>query len=92
MDGFVIIRRDKAVLKELLAGIDVFLRDRLEVSLNPKTEIYPGRHGIDFCGCRIWPTHIKPRKRTVKRAKRRLVKTADEFYGLYQTLSGEPDA
>jgi retron-type reverse transcriptase len=79
MDDFVIIHRDKDFLWELLKKIEAFLRDRLELSLNPKTGIYPGRHGIDFCGYRVWPTHIKPRKRTVKRAKRRLRKLAKVY-------------
>jgi hypothetical protein len=75
MDDFVIISRDKEFLHELLEKIDDFLSS-LKVNLNPKTEIFPGRHGIDFCGYRVWPTHIKPRKRTVKRAKKRLKKMA----------------
>jgi hypothetical protein len=39
-------------LRELLKKIEAFLRDRLELNLNLKTEIYPGRHGIGFSGCR----------------------------------------
>jgi retron-type reverse transcriptase len=76
MDDFVILHRDKTFLHELLGEIEAFLHDGLALSLNPKTEIFPGKHGIDFCGYRVWPTHIKPRKRTVKRAKRRLRKLA----------------
>jgi retron-type reverse transcriptase len=76
MDDFVIIHQDKAFLGELLGKIEAFLHDRLAVSLNPKTELFPGKHAVDFCEYRIWPTHIKPRKRTVKRARRRLKKLA----------------
>ena len=71
MDGFVIICRDKAFLRERLKQTGAFLRERLDMGLNPKTAIYPGRHGIDFCGYRTWPARVKPRKRTIKRAKRR---------------------
>lgn len=46
----------------------------LALKLNPKTSIFPYTHGIDFCGYRIWPTHILPRKRNVKRARKRLQK------------------
>jgi hypothetical protein len=80
MDDFVIIHRDKAFLNEMRRDIDRFLDEKLSLKLNPKTTIYPGKHGIDFCGYRIWPTHIKPRKSTVKRAKRRLRK----FSALYK--------
>jgi retron-type reverse transcriptase len=75
MDDFVIISRDKLFLHELLKKTGVFLTG-LKIRLNPKTEIFPGKHGIDFCGYRVWPTHIKPRKRTVKRAKKRMKKMA----------------
>jgi retron-type reverse transcriptase len=74
MDDFVVIHKSKTFLKELLTDIDRFLKETLSLRLNPKTAIYPGKHGIDFCGYRIWPTHIKPRKSTVKRAKKRLRK------------------
>jgi hypothetical protein len=44
------------------------------MSLNPKTGIFPEKNGIDFCGYRIWATHMKPRKSTIKRAKKRFRK------------------
>jgi len=74
MDDFVILHNSKEYLRELLKKIETFLNERLELKLNPKTVIFPGKHAIDFCGYRIWPTHIKPRKRTVKRAKSRMRK------------------
>jgi hypothetical protein len=76
MDDFVILHHDKVYLRELWLDIETFVRYKLDLNLNPKTGIFPDRHGIDFCGYRIWPTHIKPRKSTVKRAKRRLKKMA----------------
>jgi hypothetical protein len=74
MDDFVIIHNDKNFLHTLWKDIEAFLAEKLLLKLNPKTTIYPGKHGIDFCGYRIWPSHIKPRKSTVKRAKKRLKK------------------
>jgi retron-type reverse transcriptase len=79
MDDFVIIHNDKNFLKELLEKLEVFLHDKLKLTINPKTAIYPGRHGIDFCGYRVWPSHVKPRKSTVKRAKRRFRKMSRIF-------------
>jgi retron-type reverse transcriptase len=76
MDDFVIVHRDKAFLRALWKDIEEFLNEKLTLKLNPKTTIYPGKHGIDYCGYRIWPSHIKPRKSTVKRAKSRLRKFA----------------
>jgi retron-type reverse transcriptase len=74
MDDFVLIHRDKAFLREAWTDIEQFLSEKLALKLNPKTTIYPGKQGIDYCGYRIWPTHIKPRKSTIKRAKKRLKK------------------
>jgi len=79
MDDFVILHHDKKFLHELLEKIKMFLNDRLAINLNPKTQIFSGKHAIDFCGYRIWPTHIKPRKRTVKRAKKRMRKMVKTY-------------
>lgn len=83
MDDFVILHHDKAYLTALLSIIKDVLGN-LELTLNPKSGLFPGKQGIDFCGYRIWPTHIKPRKSTVKRAKRRLRKMAR----IYETNPG----
>jgi retron-type reverse transcriptase len=79
MDDFVIIHYNKKYLQTLYKDIETFLNEKLSIKLNPKTSIYPGKHGINFCGYWIWPTHIKPRKSTVKRAKRRFKKFSKEY-------------
>jgi len=45
---------------------------RRGLSLNPKTQVRPASAGVDWCGYRIWSTHILPRKRNIKRFKRQL--------------------
>ena len=47
--------------------------------LNPKTAVHPWQRGIDFCGYRIWPTHILPRKRNIKRARADFRKLAKAY-------------
>jgi retron-type reverse transcriptase len=79
MDDFIILHNDKQYLWELLCRIEKYLRDNLKLNLNPKTSVFPGKNGIDFCGYRIWPTHVKPRKSTLKRAKKRLRKMARTY-------------
>jgi retron-type reverse transcriptase len=76
MDDFIILHNDKNYLHELLGKIENYLHDNLKLNLNPKTGVFPISQGIDFCGYRIWPAHVKPRKTTVKRAKKRLKKYA----------------
>lgn len=68
MDDFIAVLPNKAeaarVMNELEKAVNA-----LGLNLNPKTAIHPWQRGLDFCGYRIWPTHILPRKRNVKRAR-----------------------
>ncbi len=72
MDDFVILFHDKNYLKELYIEINNFLELELNLKLNPKTNIFSYKQGINFCGYRIWPTHILPRKRNIKKMRKRL--------------------
>jgi len=68
MDDFVAVLPDKASAQRVLREMERVVNN-LGLSLNPKTAIHPWQRGIDFCGYRIWPTHILPRKRNIKRAR-----------------------
>ena len=48
------------------------LADNLHLHLNNKTCIRPTSMGIEFVGFRVWPTHIKLRKKTAEKMKKRL--------------------
>ncbi|WP_100523430.1 RNA-directed DNA polymerase [Mycobacteroides abscessus] len=72
MDDVVILHPDKKVLHTILEEIDLFLRFELKLQLNNKTSIRPIFQGIEFVGYRIWPTHRKLKKKTVKKMKSRL--------------------
>jgi retron-type reverse transcriptase len=71
MDDFVVLVKDKATAKAMLASIEREV-NALGLTLNPKSGYFPWQRGVDFCGYRAWPTHRLPRKRTVKRARRRI--------------------
>jgi retron-type reverse transcriptase len=68
MDDFVAVVKDKAEAQRVLQALERVV-NALGLSLNPKTAIHPWQRGVDFCGYRIWPTHILPRKRNIKRAR-----------------------
>lgn len=70
-DDFVIVDTDKERLKEVLAAIATFLRERLHINLNRKTSLFPASHGIDFVGYRVFTHKILPRKRNIRAAKLR---------------------
>lgn len=76
MDDFIVVHNSKKELWEILKAAEDFLINRLCLRLNPKTDIFPGSHGVDFCGYRIWASHILPRRRTVRRARHKLQRLA----------------
>ena len=72
MDDAIIIHEDKAWLREAREQLEEFLRERLALELNSKTNIFPIAQGVNFLGYRIWPTHRLLRKSSAKRMKRKL--------------------
>ena len=71
MDDFIIVDTDKQRLKSYLADIRWMIECHLNLTLNPKTRIYPASHGADFAGFRAFISKTLPRKRNIKAAKRR---------------------
>ena len=78
MDDFVIVCLDKCQAQEVLEIVR-FEVSQLNLILNPKTAIYPIRMGVDWCGYRTWKSHLLPRKRIVKLAKKDLSKIVEMF-------------
>ena len=71
MDDFVLLGPSKEYLWDALADIKWLLEGHLKLKLNPKTKIYPASRGVDFAGYRTFTTHMLPRKRNIKAAKKR---------------------
>jgi retron-type reverse transcriptase len=92
MDDFIIIHNDKKYLHQLKAEIEEWVGLELDLNMNPKTGIFAERQGIDFCGYRIWPTHVLPRKSTMKRTKRRLRKFAAVYKDNHRILKHAADS
>ena len=78
MDDWVIICENKQIAQKALWNTVCFVKD-LGLEVNHKTGIYPMSHGVDFCGYRIWPGFILPRKRNVSRAKKRILAVAKKL-------------
>lgn len=79
MDDFVAVLPNKAEAQRALRELGDAVNG-LALSLNPKTAIHPWQRGVDFCGYRVWPTHILPRKRNIKRARADFKKLASMYY------------
>ena len=67
---FIILLKTKEEAKKYLKLIDAFLHNHLNLELNNKSRYYPNKMGIDFCGYRIFETHILIRERCKKKFKK----------------------
>ena len=79
MDDIVIVDTDKKRLREVLRAMDNFLVNRLALKLNNKTCIRTATQGVDFCGYRVWRTHIRLRKKSAIKMKHRLKYLQKQF-------------
>ena len=74
MDDFIVFGNNKSELQFILNAARCWLKENYKLKLNHKTRIISDCEGCDFCGYRIWATHLLPRKRNVKRMRRRMKK------------------
>jgi len=72
MDDVIILSDNKKLLHEYKTLIEDFLNNKLNLHLNNKTAIRPITLGVEFVGFKVWPTHIKMRKSTALKMKRRI--------------------
>ena len=72
MDDIIILHNDKKELHEIKNKVETFANEKLKLTLNDKTVLRPITLGIEFVGYKVWNTHIKIRKSTSLRMKRRL--------------------
>lgn len=71
MDDIIILQPSKPAARERLEQLE-WAVNRRKLQLNPKTHVRPAAAGVDWCGYRTWSTHILPRKRNIKRARKRM--------------------
>lgn len=72
MDDFLILHDDKREIHDMLNIVKEFLETELKLNLNNKTSIRPVSLGIEFVGYRVWSAHIKLRKSSTMKMKKRL--------------------
>lgn len=73
MDDFILLVPEKEQAKKLKKEIVNFITLNLHLELNQKSRYFPNTLGIDFCGYRIYETHILLRKRFKKKLKKILL-------------------
>lgn len=72
MDDMAILHHDKQYLWEIKREVEGFLANRLHLDLNSKTTVRSVSQGVEWLGYRVWPTHIKLRKSTAQKMRKRL--------------------
>ncbi len=78
-DDFVILSTDKNYLVDLLSKIDIFLKEKLKLTLHPnKVSIKTLASGIDFLGWVSFPKHRVLRTSTKRRMLKHLSKSPTE--------------
>ena len=70
MDDFVLFTQTKSEAIEILSKIRIFLKEKLDLELNEKTQIFKSSQGINFCGYKINEYRIKLRDRGKKALKK----------------------
>ncbi|MDR1831626.1 MAG: hypothetical protein LBQ97_02690 [Fusobacteriaceae bacterium] len=99
MDDFLLLDANKAKLQEARSYIEIYLRDRLHLDLNLKvTRLFPVRMGVEFVGYVHWHNYTKVRKRTWKREKANMKRSAkkllarritkEKFVNIYASING----
>ena len=65
---FVLFADDKGQLQAWKEDIRDFLTGQLRLVLHPKKSLVaPARVGLDFCGFRLYPTHRRLRRSSIRR-------------------------
>lgn len=72
MDDYVILLRTKEEAVEVLNKIRKFLKEKLDLELNNKTQIFKSKQGVNFCGYKINEYRIKIRNRGKRNLKIKL--------------------
>ena len=86
MDDVIILSNDKQQLHEIKDRIETFLNEDLRLHLNNKTAIRKTKAGVEFVGFRIFATHRKYKKKSLRKLKSRLKFVAKEYAAGRMTL------
>lgn len=74
LDDSIIFTKTKQEAKEILQKIRKFLKEKLELELNQKTQIFKSKQGVNFCGYQINEYRLKIRARGKQKLKKKIKK------------------
>ena len=70
LDDSILIVQTKEEAKKVLQLVRKFLKEKLELELNNKTQIFKGKQGVNFCGYKINEYRLKIRDKGKKKFKK----------------------
>ena len=79
LDDTVILVETKKQAKMILEKIRNFLKEKLELELNKKTQIFKSKQGVNFCGYKINEYRLKVRDRGKRALKKKIKKLKYEI-------------
>lgn len=79
LDDSIIIVKTKEEAKRALEEITKFLREKLKLELNSKTQIFKSKQGVNFCGYKINEYRMKLRDRGKRALKNKIKKLKNEI-------------
>lgn len=79
MDDGVILVATKKEAKEILEKITVFLKEKLKLELNSKTQIFKNKQGVNFCGYKINEYRLKIRDKGKRKLKKKIKKLKQDI-------------
>lgn len=74
MDDFILLLKTKEEAKKYLVLLEKFVLEHLNLEFNSKSIYFKSNRGLDFCGYRIYETHILLRKRFKNKVNKSLKK------------------
>lgn len=74
LDDSILIVQTKQEAKQILEFVRTFLKEKLELDLNDKTQIFKGKQGVNFCGYKINEYRLKIRDRGKRKLKLKVKK------------------
>ena len=72
MDDGIILLKTKKKAKEILEAVQKFLKEKLKLELNQKTQIFKNKQGVNFCGYKINEYRLKIRDKGKRRLKKKI--------------------
>lgn len=78
MDDMALWGLSRGELGGILAACRKFLHEELALDVKPGATIAPVRRGMDFLGCRVFPSHLALNRRSRRRFRRKLADSEAE--------------